>query len=312
MLAIVAPGQGAQKSGYLAPWLELTSFAARLAEASEAAELDLAELGVNADDLTIRDTKIAQPLLVASALLTAVELTSDSDKPFGNADIAAGHSVGEIAAAAGVGVLSLTDAMKLVGVRGRAMAEAATLTPTTMAAVLGGKADEVVAAIEALGATAANNNGAGQIVAAGTVPQIEALIADPPARTRVIQLSVAGAFHTVHMAPAKEALQACVDSLDPADPQAVLLTNRDGSAVTSGKEYCDQIVRQVANPVRWDLCMETMATLGVTGVLELAPAGTLTGISKRNLKGVATFNLNTPDELDAAKEFVAEHAGVAA
>ena len=306
---MTAPGQGAQTPGYLRPWLELPTFADRLGRASEMAGLDLAHLGTEADNDTIRDTAVAQPLLVASALLTAMELTGNDDVPFAPADIAAGHSVGEIAAAAGAGVLSLDDAMRLVGVRGRAMAEAAAIRPTTMSAILGGDPDEVVAAIEAVGATAANNNGVGQIVAAGTAEQLADLADNLPKRARAIALSVAGAFHTIHMAPAIDALRACAEGLSPRDPQLALLTNNDGSQITSGAAYLDLIVGQVANPVRWDLCMATMADLGVTGLLELAPAGTLTGIARRNLKGIELANLNTPDDLDEVAEFVARHAG---
>lgn len=309
MLAIVAPGQGAQTPGYLTPWVELPSFAERLALAGEQAGLDLVQLGTQADADTIRDTAVAQPLLVASALLTALELTSDEAKPFGPADVAAGHSVGEIAAAAGAGVLSIADAMRLVGVRGREMAKAAALRATSMAAVVGGKPEEVAAAIAEHGLTAANNNGSGQVVAAGTVEELAGLIANPPTRARVIQLSVAGAFHTIHMAPAIDALAECAATIEAHDPASKLLTNRDGSVVGSGAKYLDLVVGQVANPVRWDLCMATMADEEVTGVLELAPAGTLTGIVKRNLKGVELFNLNTPDQLDEAAEFVARHAG---
>ncbi len=176
-----------------------------------------------------------------------------------------------------------------------------------MMAVIGGDQAEVLAAIEANGLTAANNNGSGQIVAAGTVEQLAALSENPPAKARLIQLSVAGAFHTVHMEPAVAHLAQLAKAISTHDPRTRLLSNADGQVVQSGREYLARLVRQVANPVRWDLCLQTMADLGVTGLLELPPAGTLTGIAKRNLKGIELFALNTPDQIPAAHDFVAKH-----
>lgn len=309
MLSIVAPGQGAQKPGFLAPWLESSAFATRLGGLSEAAEIDLAHYGTEADAEQIRDTAVAQPLLVAASLATALELFDDVDDLCARAGVVAGHSVGEFAAAATAGVLSPSDAVVLVRERGRAMAEASAVRPTSMAAVIGGDADEVLARLAELGLTPANNNGTGQIVAAGTVEQLDELRATPPARARIIPLSVAGAFHTEHMAPAVEHLRETAASVTAHDPATRLLSNRDGQVVASGSEYVQRLVSQVANPVRWDLCMTTLLDLGVTGMIELAPAGTLTGIAKRQMKGVEVFNLNTPDQLDAARDFVAAHAG---
>ncbi|MEN0072008.1 MAG: ACP S-malonyltransferase, partial [Propionicimonas sp.] len=223
--------------------------------------------------------------------------------------VVAGHSVGEIAAAALVGVLSAEQAMVLVRERGAQMAAASAVRATSMTAVVGGDATEVLAAIEAAGLTAANNNGSGQIVAAGTVEQLATLAAAPPARARLIPLSVAGAFHTVHMEPAVARLSRLATAITAGDPRARLLSNADGAVVGSGQEYLGRLVNQVANPVRWDLCLQAMAGLGVTGLLELPPSGTLTGIAKRNLKGVDLFALNTPDQIPAAREFVAAHTG---
>lgn len=308
VLAILAPGQGAQTPGFLGPWLDDPAARAQLGELSEVAGLDLAHFGTEADADTIRSTDIAQPLLVAAGLVAGQALLADGSAP----DVVAGHSVGEITAAGLVGVLSPADAIAFVATRGRGMAEASAIRPTSMMAVVGGKPDEVLAAIEAAGLTAANNNGPGQIVAAGTVEQRAALSETPPARARLIQLSVAGAFHTVHMQPAVAQLETLAGSLTAGDPTTKLLSNADGTVVADGAEFLRRLVSQVGNPVRWDLCLETFAALGVTGVLELPPAGTLTGIAKRNLKGVALFNLNTPDQLPDARAFVAEHAGVAA
>ncbi|MFT4295830.1 MAG: ACP S-malonyltransferase [Micropruina sp.] len=304
MLAILAPGQGAQTPGFLEPWLDDPAVRDQLDALSSVAGVDLAHYGTEADAETIRATDIAQPLLVAAGLIAGQALLADGPDP----DVVAGHSVGEITAAALAGVLSPADAMAFVGTRGRGMAAASALRPTSMMAVVGGKADEVLAAIEAAGLTAANNNGPGQIVAAGAVEQLAELSANPPARARLIQLSVAGAFHTVHMQPAVAELDALASGLATADPAIRLLSNADGTVVGDGAEFLRRLVSQVGNPVRWDLCLTTLADLGVTGVLELPPAGTLTGIAKRNLKGVALFNLNTPDQLPEARAFVAQHA----
>lgn len=308
VLAIVAPGQGAQTPGFLRPWLDLPTFETRLRWLSTVANIDLAHYGTEADAETIRDTAIAQPLLVAAGVLAALELFPSPADGVRRTGVGAGHSVGEITAAAGSGVLSAEQAMVLVRERGLGMAEASALTPTTMAAVVRGNADEVLAAIEAAGCTPANNNGTGQIVAAGTVEQIAALKANPPAGARVVPLSVAGAFHTDHMRPGQDRLARIAPAISTYDPRVPLLSNADGQAVSNGREYLHRLVAQITRPVRWDLCMETMVEMGVTGLLELPPAGTLTGIAKRNMPGVEVFNLNTPDQLPEARTFVERHS----
>jgi [acyl-carrier-protein] S-malonyltransferase len=307
VLVIVAPGQGAQSPGFLTPWLELPGFEDRLRWLSACAGLDLVHYGTEADAETIRDTAVAQPLLVAAGLVSALELFPHPSDAFHVVGAAAGHSVGEITAAAGTGVISAEQAMVLVRERGRAMADASALKPTGMTAVLGGDPDEVLGAIERHGLTAANNNGAGQLVAAGTMEQLEAFKADPPAKARLMPLPVAGAFHTEHMSPAVETLQGYARAVSVHDPRAPLLSNRDGQVVASGREVLDRIVSQVSYPVRWDLCMKAMGDLGVTGVIEVPPAGTLTGLVKRALPGVETVALKTPDDLDAARDLAAKH-----
>ncbi|GGZ73743.1 ACP S-malonyltransferase [Streptomyces subrutilus] len=302
MLVLVAPGQGAQTPGFLTPWLDLPGAADRVAAWSDAIGLDLAHYGTNADADEIRDTAVAQPLLVAAGLLSAASLGSPA--AFG---AVAGHSVGEITAAAFAGVLSETDALRLVRTRGLAMAEASAVTETGMAAVLGGDRDVVVAHLEKLGLTPANINGAGQIVAAGTTEQIDALVAEKPeGAMKVVALKVAGAFHTHHMAPAVTVLEKAAEALSPADPALAYVSNKDGLVVATGADVVARLVGQVANPVRWDLCMETFAQLGVTGIVELCPGGTLTGLAKRALKGVPSVALKTPDDLDKAAALVAE------
>jgi [acyl-carrier-protein] S-malonyltransferase len=307
VLVIVAPGQGAQTPGFLTPWLEDPTFASRFGWLSTVADLDLAHYGTEADAETIRDTQVAQPLLVASSLITALELFPHPADVFSQIGAVAGHSVGELAAAAGARAITAEQAMVLVRERGKAMAEAATRTPTGMTAVLGGDPDEVLAAIEGQGLVAANNNGPGQMVAAGTIQQLQAFAEDPPAKARLVPLSVAGAFHTEHMEPAVDHLAELARSVSTHDPRTPWISNRDGQVVQDGREILKRIVGQIAQPVSWDLCMETMADLGVTGLLEMPPAGTLTGIAKRALPGIDTFALKTPDQLDDARAFCAKH-----
>ncbi|MDX6259586.1 MAG: [acyl-carrier-protein] S-malonyltransferase [Kribbellaceae bacterium] len=307
MLVIAAPGQGAQTPGFLEPWLADPVFENRLNWLSAVAGLDLAHYGTKADAETIRDTAIAQPLLVAASMLSALALFPHPGDSFEKIGALAGHSVGEIAAAVGAGVITGEQAMVLVRERGKAMAAASALTPTSMTAVLGGDREEILAKLEQYGLTAANDNGPGQIVAAGTVEELAALQADPPEKTRLIPLSVAGAFHTKHMEPAVQTLAGYARSITTHDPRARLISNRDGQIVHDGRDVLRRLVQQVNAPVRWDLCMQTMADLQVTGILEMTPAGTLTGIARRALKGVEVFALKTPDQLDDARAFVDKH-----
>jgi [acyl-carrier-protein] S-malonyltransferase len=304
---MVAPGQGAQTPGFLAPWLEDPAFADRLNWLSAVAGLDLAHYGTEADADTIRDTAIAQPLLVASALVSALSVFPHPAEWFGRIGAVAGHSVGELAAAAGVGVITAEQAMVLVRERGKTMAAAAAQTATSMTAVLGGDREVVLAKLAEHGLTPANDNGPGQLVAAGTVEQLAALHDDPPPSARLRPLSVAGAFHTHHMQPAVDVLDRYARAVSVHDPRTRLISNADGQVVHDGREVLRRIVKQVSAPVRWDLCMETMADLKVTGILEMPPAGTLTGIAKRAFKGVEVFALKTPDQLDDARAFIEKH-----
>jgi [acyl-carrier-protein] S-malonyltransferase len=307
VLVIVAPGQGAQTPGFLSPWLEDPDFAARMEWLSTVAGLDLVHYGTQADADTIRDTKIAQPLLVASGLVAALELFPHPADAFARVGAVAGHSVGELTAAAGARVISAEQAMVLVRERGRLMAEAAAVTPTGMSAVLGGDRDAVLAKIAEHGLTPANDNGPGQIVAAGTLDALTAFAADAPAKARIMPLKVAGAFHTAHMESAVARLESLSHAVSVHDPRTPVISNRDGQVVHAGREVLERIVGQIARPVRWDLCLETLSHLGVTGVLEMPPAGTLTAIVKRQLKGVETFALKSPDQLDDARAFCAKH-----
>lgn len=307
MLAVLSPGQGSQKPGFLTPWLDLPGTEARLRWWSALAGVDLVHLGTAADADEIKDTARTQPLLVAAALLAAEHL------PMHDVTLTAGHSVGELGATSLAGVLTPEAAVTLAAVRGREMAAACALEPTGMAAMLGGDPDEVLAAIDAHGLHPANRNGAGQIVVAGSLAGLDKLAAEPPARTRVVRLKVAGAFHTPYMASAETALAAVAAGVTPADPTHILLSNLDGAAVNHGREMVQRLIRQITAPVRWDLCQRTLADLGVTGVIELPPAGALAGLVKRELKGDAApeiVTLNTPDDLPAARDLIARHSGL--
>jgi [acyl-carrier-protein] S-malonyltransferase len=304
VLALLAPGQGAQSPGMLTPWLDLPRAAARLQWFSTLAGVDLVRLGTTAPAEEIRDTAVAQPLIVALGLLAALEL------PLADAGVTAGHSVGELTASAVAGVLSMESAVALAGLRGREMARACAEAETGMSALLGGDVDEVIAAIGAAGLTAANVNGAGQVVAAGPVDRMAALAANPPAGVKVRPLPVAGAFHTPYMASAEAALAAVADGIVVGAPGPILLSNADGTAVSAGSEMIKRLVRQVTAPVRWDLCQATLRDLGVTALVELPPAGTLAGLAKRELRGcgVEILAVKTPADLAAARELIARSA----
>ncbi|GAA3051135.1 ACP S-malonyltransferase [Actinokineospora globicatena] len=303
MIALLAPGQGSQAPGMLSSWLELPGAAERVAGWSELVGLDLARLGTTAEADEIKDTAITQPLIVAATLLAAEELARRVELP---ADaVIAGHSIGEFAAAAIAGVLSAEDALALAAVRGREMAAACELEPTGMAALVRGTEEGILARLDELGLVAANRNGAGQIVAAGSKAALEKLAAEPPQGAKAITLKVAGAFHTHFMAPAQEALREHAATLaTPADPTRALLSNADGAVVTSGAEVLERLVAQVTSPVRWDRCQATLAERGVGAIVEFPPAGALVGLAKRELKGVPTVALKTPDDLDAVLELV--------
>ena len=301
MLAIIAPGQGSQTPGMLASWLEDIDAKDLLKQWSDALDLDLIHLGITADAEEIKETENAQPLIVAAGLLAARALGAD-----GKLACVAGHSVGEITAAVVAGVITPLDAMKLVRARGIEMARAASVTPAGMAAVLGGEREVVLRAITDLGLVAANDNGGGQIVAAG---DLDALAQLAPEGARVRPLAVAGAFHTSYMQPAVAPMRELAATMKVGDPTVALLSNKDGGVVSSGRETLDHIVNQIANPVRWDLCMQSLVAQGVTGVIELAPAGTLVGLIKRATPSIAQFALKSAADLESAHEFIAQHGG---
>ncbi|TFC96839.1 MULTISPECIES: ACP S-malonyltransferase [Cryobacterium] len=302
MIVVVCPGQGSQTPGFLDPWLHNPTFAAGLDEISAACGLDLLRYGTVSDADTIRDTRIAQPLIVAAGLLTLNALLADGrrDRIAG----IAGHSVGEITAAAGAGILSAADAVHFVSERGNAMAEASALEPSGMSAVLGGDEADLLARLDKLGLAPANFNGGGQLVVAGSLEALSALAENPPPRTRVIPLQVAGAFHTRYMQPAVQHMKQVAAQFTPADPSVPIWSNRDGSLVSHGARFVELLVDQVSSPVRWDMCMRSFAEAGVTGIIEVAPAGALVGLAKRALKGVPSVAIKTPDDLPAAFDLI--------
>jgi len=305
VIALLAPGQGSQTEGMLSPWLELPGTADQLDIWSKASGLDLVRLGTTASTEEITDTAVTQPLVVAATLLAYQELKKRdllTDAEAGGNTIVAGHSVGEIAAYAIAGVLAADDAVALAATRGAEMAKACAIEPTGMSAVLGGDEAEVLARLEQLDLFPANRNAAGQIVAAGSLTALEKLAEDPPAKARVRALGVAGAFHTRYMAPALDRYAAAAAAVSTAEPTATLLSNHDGKPVTSAAAAMDALVAQLTQPVRWDLCTATLREKEVAAAVEFPPAGTLTGIAKRELRGVTARAVKSPADLDALAE----------
>jgi [acyl-carrier-protein] S-malonyltransferase len=306
MLVVVCPGQGSQTPGFLEPWLANPVYAESIRTMAEQSRTDLVAVGTVADADAIRDTAVAQPLIVAAGVLALDALFADGRRAaIGGI---AGHSVGEITAAVGAGVLSTADALTFVGERGRAMKAAAALAPTGMSAVLGGDETELLNRLTELGLEPANFNGGGQIVVAGDRDALAALAADPPAKSRVIPLQVAGAFHTRHMVPAVQHLTEVARSLSPTAATLPLWTNSDGTVVSDGTEFVDLLVGQVSSPVRWDLCMQAFLAAGVTGIIEVAPAGALVGLAKRALRGIPSVAVKTPADLPAAYDLIDQQA----
>jgi [acyl-carrier-protein] S-malonyltransferase len=302
VIVVVAPGQGSQTPGFLEPWVAEPKFREHLQRISDSIEIDLIKHGTTSDADTIRDTAIAQPLIVAAGLLALQGLIADHDRLKVHAT--AGHSVGEVTAAVVAGILGEEEALRFVKQRSIGMAEAAKLHKTGMSAVIGGEESVLLAKLEGLGLEPANFNGGGQIVVAGELSALGKLSDDPPAGSRVIPLQVAGAFHTRFMKPAIEPLQEVAASIWAADPTLQIWTNRSGDLVESGTTFVDLMVGQVSSPVRWDLTMASMEKAGVTGIIELAPAGALVGLAKRALRGIPSVAIKTPDDLAAAHEMM--------
>jgi [acyl-carrier-protein] S-malonyltransferase len=308
MLAIVCPGQGSQTPGFLSPWLEVEAFRQSIEDQQNTSGLNLIEHGTKSDADTIRDTAVAQPLIVSAGVASLSALFGDAGAVNKSVAGVAGHSVGEITAAVATGIFTPAQGIAFVKARSIAMAKAASAEPTSMAAILGGDQQVVEERLAELCLEPANYNGGGQIVAAGSSEAIAALIAEGPAGSRVIQLQVAGAFHTRYMRPAVSELEDFSATMQMSDPNRYLWSNAGGKLIKSGSEYVSLLVQQVASPVRWDLTMAAMVEAGITAIIEVCPGGTLTGLAKRSMPGVETLALKTPDQLDAALSLISNHS----
>lgn len=308
MYAFVAPGQGSQTPGMLSAWLRDPAHAERLRRWSEAADVDLVHLGTKASAAEIARTENTQPLLVAAGLLAheALATFAGPEEPSGAAPgpstAAAGHSVGELAAAVYAGALAPADAVRLAAVRGRAMAAACAETPTSMAAVVGGEEADVLGRIGELGLYAATFNGPGQIVAAGAVADLDRLAAGPPPGATVKRLPVAGAFHTPYMESARRTVAAAAARTPFLRPAGALLSNADGRIVSDPDDLRTRLVEQVVGPVRWDRCLDTLGLLAPDVTVCLPPARTLAAIVRRQLPGLATVSVNGPRDLATVRK----------
>ena len=303
MISIACPGQGSQTPGFFEPWLEIPVFKQQIKKSSEILGLDLIHFGTVADQNAIRDTKIAQPLIVAAGIASFLALQERIGEKL-SVSATAGHSVGEITSAYVAGIFDDETALKFVQKRGNEMAQASSLAESSMAAVVGGEHEGVLADLAARGLSAANYNGAGQIVAAGSKELIVELVANAPAGTRVIQLQVAGAFHTSFMESARAPLAEYSQSVEAKDPNILIWTNRDGSSVAEGSKFLDLLVNQVSNPVRWDKTMDSMTDAGVSLMIELLPGGALSGIAKRSMPNTVAIPVKTPADLDKVAEAI--------
>jgi [acyl-carrier-protein] S-malonyltransferase len=305
LIVLTCPGQGSQAPGFLSAWLELPKFRSEIERYSSILDMDLTHYGTKADADQIRDTRIAQPLIVASSMASyavLVDWLGDRSVVSG----VAGHSVGEVTAAYISGILGTESALRFVKARGEQMARAAGLEASSMAAVVGGEQELVLGKLVELGIFAANFNGKGQIVAAGSAAKIQELIQSPPAGTRVVALAVAGAFHTSFMESAKDELTSLANSLNTANPDLIIWSNSDGSRIEHGDKFLELLINQVSKPVRWDKTMDSMSLAGVTKIIELLPGGALTGIAKRSMPGVDTLALKNPEDLEKATSFARE------
>jgi [acyl-carrier-protein] S-malonyltransferase len=303
----VTPGQGSQTSGMYSPWITDQTNNEIVKKYSDLIDLDLFHYGTVASQPEITATNIAQPLLTALAFMSFNRLNIKSNENI----IYSGHSVGEFSAACLAGFYSDETAMKLVSVRGKAMAEAAASNSATgMSAVLGGDKAEIIKHIEQFDLVPANVNSSGQIVASGLLTNLEKLSANPPASTKVRKLDVAGAFHSQFMKSAESELEDEFAQVELTKPTCSFISNKDGQTITESTQLKSRLISQITSPVRWDLCQAKMVELGVTGMLELAPAGVLTGIAKREMPGVELFAIKSPEDIDTAQAFINKHAKI--
>jgi [acyl-carrier-protein] S-malonyltransferase len=291
----------------LSSWLQDDESLTLVNQFSEICEINLLELGTTSDQSKVTATNNAQPLIASLAFLSAKKLTWEKYQGI----IFSGHSVGELSACSLAGFYSMQDAMQLVAVRGNAMAEAAMSSQATgMSAVLGGKKEDVIEHIQKYNLVPANVNSEGQIIASGLLTDLERLAENPPDSTKVRRLDVAGAFHSEFMKPAEAKLAQQFNQINLNKPRFRYISNKDGSVVTESSDLKNRLVSQISSPVRWDMCQATMKDLGVTGMLELAPGGVLTGIAKREMPGVERFAIKSPEDITAAQDFIDKHARI--
>lgn len=306
MLAFTFPGQGSQRPGMGALWVDHPSFEL-VEQASEVTGRDVGELLLTADRDVLTRTDNAQ---LATFVLSLVVL--DAAERIGLAPAAAaGHSLGEYTALVATGALDYEDGLRLVAERGAAMQHAAEVAPGTMAAVLGLDDDTVEAAcLRAEGDVwVANFNAPGQVVIAGTeeaVAEAGRIAKDLGAR-RVLSIPVGGAFHTPLMTPARDRLRKALSSVTFHPPEPPVVANVDARSHGSPEDWPSLLSAQLSSPVRWRHTLDTLVAAGTQTFVELGPGGVLTGLARRVLPTADTVAVSvaTPPELDRLIEVLA-------
>ena len=308
MLALVAPGQGSQSVGMLAPWVVDSKTKDLVQSWSKLVSVDLLKLGQFGTTDEIKSTDIAQLLIFITSILSSLDLDLRNEKD--SSIVYAGHSVGEFAAYSLAGAFEVDQALRLVAKRGQAMLAATKVfSKTGMSAVLGGNKEEVVSYLSEFDLIPANINSNGQIIAAGTLENLDRLANTPLTGTRIRPLEVSAAFHTKFMEPAVSQFTEIFKVISVKSPRQIVLSNKNGERVSNSTDITENLIQQVISPVRWDLCQAKMRELGVTGMLELAPGGTLCGIAKKEIPNVETFAIKTPEDIQGANEFIRKHIG---
>ena len=308
MLAVVAPGQGSQSVGMLSPWVTDSKDKELVDSWSSLISVDLLKLGQSGNSEEIKSTDNAQLLIFITSILSSLNLDLKNAKD--QSIIFAGHSVGEFAAYSIAGTFEVDQALKIVARRGQSMLAATNaFSKTGMSAVLGGNNDEVISYLREFNLIPANINSNGQIIAAGTLENLDRLANTPPAGTRVRPLEVSAAFHTKYMEPAISRFKEIFRDLNTNSPSQIILSNKNGEELNKSTDIIENLINQVISPVRWDLCQAKMVELGVTGMLELAPGGTLCGIAKKEIPSVETFAIKSPEDIQSANDFIRKHVG---
>ena len=311
MIAFTFPGQGSQRPGMGRPWVNHDSWEL-VDEASEVCGRNVADLLLEADAETLRDTRNAQLTTFVSSLMVLDAVERLGIEP----SFCAGHSLGEYTALTATGALSFEDGVRLVVERADAMHEAGLSSPGTMAAVLGLDDDLVEVACRRADSDVwvANFNAPGQVVIAGSPAGVTAAgeVAKELGAKKVMPLQVSGAFHTPFMTAARERLRNAITLASPRDTEVPVISNVDALAHANGDEWSSLLSAQLSSPVRWKHCLLTLSELGVNDFVELGPGGVLTGMAKRTVDGSRTLSVSTPDELDKLIEWLAAGAPVGA